>query len=391
MEDPERKKEPEVVIVWGKGTETEKRARLKAISTGAEPLPDGTLFPMRKDSVEVKLLWDLVVGDPFEPGYFKASKQLLDIILRPLGDEDLLLPLTPGTARQEIEIAIQGGINSIDLTFEEKKILHAIEAAFSDAAAGGDYPDEIKMTRANLYDHLGIEWRERPGGTRYRAESHGYQRRRIDKTMIALSDKPFPFIFKMRSGKFDKKTKEALWTVALTRAPIIRVSKIYEDVRQKEMPGISQQRAAGDKRFSHYQVRLNKCAIGEIEHYFRYIPRLLAKNISDYRRSMGTIPSAAELNFIEYLFTESREVIEINFLRLAKKLKVKNLSHPNEVRTTLSRCYETAKALGYVLRVEKDQEALTGTKDIIHLNPAKFRYLRRVLPEGKEAPGEGDE
>ena len=387
----EEKKLREVIIWAGKLTEKEMEARIKKIESGEEPLPDGSRYPDHKDDLNVKFLYEkLIVGDPFEPGYFKGSKQLLDIILRPLEKEDLRLPITPGTARQEIEIAIQGGLNSIDLTFEEKKVLHAIEAAFSDAMEDGKYPDVINLTRAKLYDHMGVEWRPRPDGSRYRAEGLGYQRRRIDRTLLALSDKPFPFIFKMKSGKLDKKTAEPLWTVALTRAPIVKVGKIYEDVKQIEIPGIARQQTAGEKRFSHYRIRFNQNAVGEIEHYFRYVPRLLAKNISDFRLSLGGKAEAAEINFIEYLFTESREVIEINAFKLAKKLKVKRLFRPKEVRSILSRCYETAKALGYILNVQEDQPALVGTKEVIHLNPARFKYLRKALPQGKESSGEGE-
>ncbi len=240
-------KKPREVIIFGEGTKAELEAKKKRIESGEELLPDGTRYPDQND-LDVKILWDVITRDPFSPEFFKGPKQLLDITLRPLDQEDLLLPLTPGTTRQEIEVAINGGFNSIDLTFDEKRILHAVQAAFSDAGLKqGHYPEKITLTRAALYDLLGVGWITRPDGSRYRAEAMGYQRKRIERTLLGLSDKPFPFVFKMRTG-LDKKG-ESIWTVALTRAPIIKVAKIYEQVEDRELPGIRRQDKEGEKRF----------------------------------------------------------------------------------------------------------------------------------------------
>ena len=329
-------------------------------------------------------LESLCVADPFEPQYFKGSKQLLDIMLRTVEKDDLQLPLFPGVKRNEIEIAIDGGLNSIDLTFEEKNILHAIEAAFSDEAVrqGVSHPQEINLTRAELYHHLGIEQRTRPDGTKYYPEALGYQRKRIEKALSNLSDKPFPFIFKAKTGR-DKKG-EPTSTVALMNSPLIKVAKIYKDVKQRELPGILRQGPGEEKRFSHYRISFNRNAIGEVEHYFRYLPRHIGKSISDYRRSLGGKSSAAEINFIEYLYAESREIIEINYLKLAKKLKIKTIENKKKTRDILSRCYKTAEALGFILRIEEDRPALIGTKDIIHVNPEKFKYLRKRKKKGEK-------
>jgi len=371
-------KKRQEIIIFGEGTEQELNQKMAAIKSGKEPLPDGRLYPDCKNDVWVKVLWDhLVKRDPFAPDdYFKGSKQLRDIILHPVDKNDMQSPLIPGVNQRDIEVAIEGGLDSVNLTFNEKRLLHSIEAAFADKSnETGLYPDEIKITRAQLYDYMGIGWKTRPDGSRYRAEAKGYTRKRTEKILLGLSDKPFPFVFKQRSG-VDKKG-EPTWTIALTREPIIRAAKIYEDVKQREIPGIIKQKTKAEKRFSHYRVKLNKNAIGEVERYFRYLPRYLGKEIAEYRLTQKGIASAAEINFIEYLFTESRERIEINYLKLAKKLKIKTSGKPERARKTLSRCYETALALGYITKVEENQPGIRDTKEVIHLNPKRFQYLKK--------------
>ena len=336
----------------------------------------------RRWSFYADAIYRIITRDPFEPEYFKASKQLLDISLAHVQEDDLMLPLTPGTDRQKIEVAIRGGLDSIDLTFDEKRVLHAMQTACSDEEAKrGKYPEEMKLTRAGLYDLLGIGWITRADGTRYRAEAMGYQRKRIEKTLLGLSDKPFPFIFQMKTGV--NKKGEPLYRVALTNQPIVRVAKVYDDVEQQELPGVRRQTREGEKRFSHYLIRFNPNAIGEVGHYFRDIPRLLGKKIADYRRGRGGKPSAPELNFIEFLYAMADPrfsqpgIIEINFLKLAKKLKIKRLNRPGEVRKILSRCYETAQELGCLVRVEEDQPGTRDTKEVFYLNVERFPALKR--------------
>ncbi len=133
---------------------------------------------------------------------------------------------------------------------------------------------------------------------------------------------------------------------------------------------------------------MNKNAVGEVDHYYRDIPRLLGKKIADYRRKQKGKPSAAELNFAEFLYAmadprSSRPgVIEINFLKLAEKLKIKRINRPGEIRQILSRCYETAQSLGYILRVDVNQAGSRDTKDVIYLNIDRFPALKRLKSGG---------
>jgi hypothetical protein len=314
----------------------------------------------------------------FEFGFFKVSKQLLDSTLRPL---DFALARVHGAELADLRYRLAGGVQSMDLTFEEKAIIHATQAAFSDRAdAEGQFPTMIKMTRAQLYDHLGVGWIVRADGTRYRAEAKGYARLKIERTLLGLSDKPFRFISTVPAGK--ARDGRSLFTTRILNAPIMKAAKVYEEHDQAALPGIIAQDAEGEKRFSHYEIIFNPNVSGDVERYFRHFPRQLPKQISDYRRKQGGRASTVELLFHEVLFQENREVIETSAVKLAKRLKIRHPRNKKILRETLRRCYKTAIALGYVVRVEEDVSTIRGaTKEVIYCNPARFIGIdRRRLP-----------
>ena len=381
------KKLEEIIILAGKLTAEELEAKRKAIESGEEPLPDGTRYPDRANDVHVKIFWEVSLlktrefirekqtvhpleprMDPDLPDFAKCSKQFLDIKLRPVSHEDLILPLKPGTNRHDVEVAIQGGRNSISLNFLESEILFAIQKAhYEQIEKVGLDPirAEIRLTRAQLY-HL-LKFQERG------AED----RRKIDRAIQNLGKKAFPFIFKQFTHR-DKKG-EPRFMVVLAHDSIVFVAAVYEDVKQPELPGIEAQKpGAGKKRFSYYRIKLNPCAFGELR-YFRLLPSGFFRELSEFRTSRGEKVEVYEANFIEYLFTESRETIDINFLKLAEKVKIKGSGRPDRIRKALNRCYESAQALGFVSKVETDRPGILGTKEIIYLNPARFKYLKGRL------------
>lgn len=325
-------------------------------------------------------------GAAFDFGFFKVSKQLLDATLRPL---DSALTLAHGAELADLQYRLAGGLQSMDMTFEEKAVIHAIQAAFSDQAdAAGHYPTVIKLTRARLYDHMGVGWIVRPDGTRYRAEAKGYARRKVEATLLGLSDKPFRFVSTVPAGV--GKNGRPLFTTRVLNAPILKAVKVYEKHSQAELPGIQAQTVEAEKRFSHYEIAFNPNVSGDVERYFRHFPRQLPRQISDYRRAQGGRASTAELLFHEVLIQENREVIETSAAKLAKRLKIRKLRDKKHVRETLRRCYQTATALGYILGVEENVPALRGaTKEIIYCNPDRFVGIdRRRLPP---PPGSGPE
>jgi hypothetical protein len=365
------------------GTDAEIQAKKDAILSGKEPLIKGRAY----NAEEHLIVWETIAtADPFSDRYYKASKALLDIKLREVGERELQFPLaldgelgqlSVAAAREKITVAIEGGIRAVDLNFEESRVLQAIQRAYSDEdARTGAFPREVSLTRAGLFDLMAIETKTRPDGTRYHVEGRrGQLRTKIDRVLRGLSEKHFPFVFKRQTGT-DKKTGEPIYSVALTDAPLVQVALRYDDVRQAELPGLSSGRGPGQRRFSCYDIRLNPNALGDVQVYFRMLPSALAREISDYRKARGQKPSVRELLFVEYLFAESRAVIEINELKLAEKLKIKGLHDIRRVRKDLARCYELALGLGFVLSVKSRAPAIRGTKEVIRLNPDRFYRLK---------------
>ena len=320
-------------------------------------------------------------ADPFQSGaeeeeaYTKKSKQLLDGKLRKITENDLQRSLPLDIERGDIEVAIQGGLGALSFSFLENWMLHAVQTLFSRA----DYPLEITPSRWELYEAMGLESHMRDGKKYYPEGPHGKQRKRIHSTLLEMARKTYLFIYSQVSG-YDNKG-DSLHRLALTYAPIIKVAAVYEDVKQLELKGLETDPEQKDKpvkkRFSHYKIRFNVHALGEIDRYFRYLPSGLAKEISDYRKQKGQRPSSYEFDFIEYLYTKSRDRIEINYLKLAEKLRIKQLQNKKIVRRTLNRCYETARNLNYLIKFEIDQPGLRAKKDVFYLNPIRFYKLKK--------------
>jgi len=362
-----------------KGTQEEIRARLEAMRSGKAPLPDGSFFSQEDDI--------LFVSDTEKPSaredfldFFAAPKQLLDLKLRAVREGDLLLPSPPGINRNEMLAAIQGGLNSIDLNFLESSLLHAIVEAFSRT----DYPEKIELNRAGLYELMGIEKSLSAGGREYFREGGLFWRTRnkYHAALIGLSRKSYPFVFRWKTGQ--NKKGEPTYTLVITYEPIVKVKAFYGDAEGLEIPGIMKGDRSSENRFSHYEIKLNPAAIGEVDHYFRYLPASLAREISDFRKGRRQRASVHEFNFIEFLYAVGHELIEINYMKLAEKLKIKKLHDKKAVRKILRRCYEMAQALGFVLRIEENTPATKeGTKEVIYLNPERFRYLaqKKLFPE----------
>ena len=338
---------------------------------------------MSKEKKEKILAHLQFFADPFEleikeeETYTKKSKQLLDGKLRKITENDLQRSLPLDLERGDIEVAIQGGLGALSFSFLENWIFHAVQTLFSRA----DYPIEITPSRWQLYEAMGIESYIKDGKKYYLEGPRGKQRERIHQTLIEMARKTYLFIFSQLSG-YDKKG-DPLYRMALTYAPIIKVAAIHEDVKQLELKGMGIDSEQKDKpvkkRFSHYKIRFNLHAIGDIENYFRYLPSSLAKEISDYRKEKGGKASSYEFDFIEYLYTESKECIEINYLKLAEKLRIKQLQNKKEIRRILGRCYETARDLCYLIKFEIDQPGLRTRKDVFYLNPSRFYKLKKEM------------
>jgi len=311
----------------------------------------------------------------------RIPKQYLDSKFRSISRKELKLPVNSiadkffkpeGLRREDIEIAVQGGLEGIKWTFEENRIVHAV---FSLMDKRG-YPEYIKVSRHDFYEAMGVEsYIDADGKKRYYEGPGGIKRIELENQIKNISRKMVPFIYSAITG-YDKKGKP-LRTLAIDYAPILKIIPVYENVKEKEFEEFRNKgKKVPGKRLSHYEIRLNPNILGDVKKYFRNLPSTLAREISDYRKAKNQRPSAYELDFIEFLYLKNQTPIEINYRKLAKKLKIKSLRNKKDVRNTLDRCYQTALDLKFALRIEKDVNGLFETKDIIHLNPNRFYKLR---------------
>ena len=316
------------------------------------------------------------------PHLSRVPKQYLDSKFRGISETDLSRPVNTiadtifkpeGIKREDIEVAIQGGIQGISWTFEQNKIVHSIFYLFNKAS----YPQQIKAKQSEIFEAIGMKGRiDSDGKKRYHGGPKGIYRTRFNKNLEAISNKSVPFVYSAITGK-DKKGKP-LRTLAIDKAPIIKIIPVYRNVENKEYQGIlSGNDTTIHERFSHYLIQLNPNITGDVKKYFRMIPATLSEEISEFRSKRGERSSAAELDFIEYLYLENKEIIEINYLELAKKLKIKALHDKKWVRQTTGRCYETGIELGFVSHVEINKMGYTQPKDVIYINPERFYKPKR--------------
>lgn len=370
------KKKIKVFNIKGKGSKAEMNARMKRIETGKERLPDGSDYSKSPNEFDVRLFWDETFSEkPFKDKYFKAPKASLDLVFRTGKDGDSFLPLAQADDKKEIEWELTGGLNSLDLTFSKSRIFQAIQRGHSEASLpDGRCPGKISVNYPQLYRLLGIDPIIKADGRKVWPEGkRGQLRKWLKKELRDLNTKSYAFIAKDKTGE-DKKGKP-LYSMIRVFLPLIRIAEHYKDVRQRELPGLENPDSKLDKRFSHFDIYINRHAQRGADSYFRYLPSALGKEISDYRKSRGQRPSAQDINFINYLYLRNEKRHEINCAKLAGKLKIKYGGKPKRLRNHLDRIYEMALDLKFLLKVEKGVHGLRATKEIFHLNPERFPYL----------------
>ncbi|MHA1386434.1 MAG: hypothetical protein ACTSR3_22005, partial [Candidatus Helarchaeota archaeon] len=90
----------------------------------------------------------------------RIPKQYLDSKFRAITHRDLKLPVNSiadkffkpeGLKREDIEIAIQGGLEGIKWTFEENRIVHAVFTLMDKRG----YPEFIRVSRHDFYEAMG--------------------------------------------------------------------------------------------------------------------------------------------------------------------------------------------------------------------------------------------
>jgi len=310
----------------------------------------------------------------------RIPKQYLDSKFRGIEEEDLnQLPINyiadaifkpNGVTKKEIEVAIQGGIKGIDWNFEQNRLVHGIFYLFDQ----NNYPNSLKVSRHELYEAIGKEsYIDKEGKKRFYEGPNYAVRKWLHKTLISISTKAVPYVYHAITN-YTKKG-EPLRTLAIDYAPLIKIIEYYKDINKKDagkiISGKDQQ-----KRLSHFLIQINSNIKGEYRKYFRAVPVTLAKEISEYRISRGERASTYDMALIEYLYYRNQEKIEINYMELAKKLKIKGRDK-KRIRKIINRGYQVGIDLNFILSVEIDQPGMFKTKDKIRINPDRFYKPKR--------------
>jgi len=134
------------------------------------------------------------------------------------------------------------------------------------------------------------------------------------------------------------------------------------------------------KRKLRIAIRPHVIFVDQIDRFFILKPANYLQEIKVKYPKAGKYQYA----FIEYLWAEASNrggkhtdwIIEINYLKLAKKLRMDGLINTRNwkrIRETLDKCYEMAEGLGYILGHETVPGAVVEEKEVIYLNPGKFR------------------
>ncbi len=282
--------------------------------------------------------------------------------------------------QEDIQVAIQGGFQGISWTFDQTKIIHGVFLLYGKH----DYADTFNATRTDMYEAMGVKKQLTGGRERFVEGPRGVQRRKFDKELVEITNKRVPFLYFAITGK-DRKGK-TVGTLALDYSCIIKIVPIWKEVEQLEFEELKKDCKAKkkiDKKLSHYQISVNKKIKGDVKRYYRMLPPFIPQRISEFRAVKGERGTRFEVDFIEYLYNENKNPVEVSDDELVEKLKIKSGHDKKYTKKILDRCFETAMALGFVLRIKRGISTPRGNMNIIHINEEKYyRPIKGALKSG---------
>jgi len=291
------------------------------------------------------------------------------------------LNLFPDSIRGNISASIEGGQEGIDFTATEDRTLSAILAKFT----RHDYEfNSLPFTKSELYSLAGMEKKLTKRG---KHEYSAWESRRIEQALEALGKKHYPIIYRKVAG-YDKKKKEAIYDIARTHSPLIQVIGIYKDV-----PARLIEEETGDidkkllKHFDYWRINIHAVLVAP-ENYFRTIPGDFYSRLNEAKRSTmdtkGRVKLAKiETSFIQWLNKHYKRKVSINYLMLARQLKLayyidNRMLRP--LREKITDLYALYKNAGFLLDYEI---GTAGAVDTLHLNPKEFYHLKKTTKTKK--------
>lgn len=361
-----------VFIVHGKGTKARLKARLEAIRSGKELLPDGSRYPEKPKGYDVKLFWEELK----ESERIKIPKAYLDSRCGSKEETQRQLTLSfyddflKAETKKEIKFFIEHGGEGVDLSFEEERLIFGIMKINTKEG----YSGIIEITKGELYDSQGYP-RDKRGSI------SGYQRAKIDNMLMKLTKTSFPMWRYVKVGK--DKRGQPVWRPEKTFYPLIRTIWIYRNIKNNELKEYNRnpKRHPKDEQFDHYQILINPILAVSVDEYFRLGMADIPKEISEYRTSKNQIASKYDLRFYSLLLNENREEIRRNYLKIAQapllmqdQIDQKRFARIRQIQLKIYKMY---KDLGYLLDFKTDQPGTKLRQDIFYLNPEKFHRLRK--------------
>ena len=287
--------------------------------------------------------------------------------------------LTPNAQSQMAE----KDINTVGLNLSkaENKALFAVMKISSRT---GFASTTLKVLTTEYLEAYGVGKKQT---TRNKVEFNRGERDEAMKAMDSLNDRQhFLWYEKMHFNKGEAKVD-----VVTTFRSLINLTKLHKDMTLPERDALvsGDSSSATQERLTHLQIELAPILVDQIHTYFVLKPancydeiKLLVGNASEY-----------VYRFVDYLFAEmaKRECsskgvgnrnwkIEINDRKLARTLRMDAWERNRkwkQIHNSLQNCYGVAKELGYLKSFET-VEGVTASKEVLVLNPEKFKWTQEV-------------
>ncbi len=290
-------------------------------------------------------------------------------------DEARQLILSEPQSDQQTDIEVMG----LDFTTAENKAYSALQILLdSTNYQGNEQAQEVHSLafsgrfKLPQLSFTYSEYFEAYGLKQYNGKYQGKQRAEALEALRSLAEKPRNIMYKRREWEGSGKHRKGVYKVIRYRGSLIQILEGYKDLSEHE----ASQLQAGKEmhsRVTRLAVQFGPLIVDSIDTFFLIKPAGLHKEIEEYLGARRYSPSV--IRFCEWLLTWSKPVVKMRRDDLARKLRLDYmLEHRrvSELQKQLLQCFETAKALGFLLSYKEDAFGLLTFR----LNPKRCLRLQ---------------
>jgi len=269
-------------------------------------------------------------------------------------------------------------ILGLDLTVSEDKALSALQILLHRTGYQGNlqaeevdslaYKGHYKLPRLQFTPS---EYFEAYGLRQYGSGYYGKQRKEAEEALKSLAEKPRLIIYKRASWHGNGKGRKKLYDVIRHRGPIIQLLEGYKNLEEQEAARLE----AGEElpgRVTRLAVQFGPLIVDDIETFFLLKPATLHREIEKHLGAKRISRSVSL--FIQWLLTMNLRTVTVAREDLARKLRLNNFIEqrkPSQLKLQLQECFETAKALEYLLEYTEDDFGMLTFR----LNPERCKRL----------------